>query len=499
MEVYGVVYTLIDGTNDFEYVGQTTRSVEKRFKEHTNENTYIGRAIRDHGEDMFSTAILKECYSKEELDYWEKRLIKSRDTLAPNGYNLTEGGEGICGWKHTDEAKAKIGAANKGKQISEEACKKISIANTGKKHSTETIARMSEDRKGEKNAFFGKHHTDETRVIISVARRGKSPFKNLLKEIDARNLSYSMLEEILGLSDLSSKMRGKKNFTAEQIDKLVEFFGKPAEYLLARDDGLPFITSREELGAKSSAIRRTDSPYKNLICEMDKKNLSYAELAKLLGLCHQAVSMKMRGERKFMEKDIAKLVEFFGKPAEYLLERDDGVSAISTRKETPYKNLLAEIDAHNLSYAAIAKLLGLCHQVVSMKMRGKQNFTAEQIAKLVEFFGKPAEYLLARDDGVSAISTCKETPYKNLLAEIDAHNLSYAAIAKLLGLSQSTVSDKMRGKQNFTAEQIAKLVDFLASPPNILWHATTKKRLLKRLFGLNLRGDYNKICAEVAT
>lgn len=53
MKVYGVVYLLIDGTNDMEHVGQTTRSGKARFKEHTKADSCIGRAIRAHGADMF--------------------------------------------------------------------------------------------------------------------------------------------------------------------------------------------------------------------------------------------------------------------------------------------------------------------------------------------------------------------------------------------------------------------------------------------------------------
>ena len=94
MDVYGIVYLLIDGSNDDEYVGQTTKTFEERFNEHKCGNQYIDRVIRKRGVDMFATAILKVCYSREELDYWERRLIKSRNTMAPNGYNLTEGGEG---------------------------------------------------------------------------------------------------------------------------------------------------------------------------------------------------------------------------------------------------------------------------------------------------------------------------------------------------------------------------------------------------------------------
>ena len=105
-EIYGIIYLLIDCTNDFEYVGQTTRSFEERFRGHKHGDQYIDHVIQKRGEDLIETAILKVCYSKEEIDYWEKRLIKSRDTMAPNGYNLREGGEG--GGSHSAESRAKI-------------------------------------------------------------------------------------------------------------------------------------------------------------------------------------------------------------------------------------------------------------------------------------------------------------------------------------------------------------------------------------------------------
>lgn len=68
------------------------------------------------------------------------------------------------------------------------------------------------------------------------------------------------------------------------------------------------------------------------------------------------------------------------------------------RSKTSYKNLLAEMDKHPLSYTALAKLMGLSPQSVSLRMRGKQKFKAKDIAKLEEIFGLSAEYLMARDD-----------------------------------------------------------------------------------------------------
>lgn len=131
----GYIYLLIDGTNDFEYVGQTTRSVEVRFREHLYETTCIGRAMRAHGADMFVVAVLKKCDTNEELDRWEKHFILSRGTKSPNGYNLTDGGNPCTGF-------------------------------------------APKSRTGEKNPFFSK--------------RGKTFCKNLLAAICARTICRAL-------------------------------------------------------------------------------------------------------------------------------------------------------------------------------------------------------------------------------------------------------------------------------------------------------------------
>ena len=334
----GYVYLYIDGTNDFEYVGQTTKTVEKRFKQHAKANTRIGYAIRAHGEDMFVIVILKVCHSKAELDYWERRFIKLRNTKHPNGYNMTDGGEGTLGHKHLPETLKKMSKRgekhpNYGKHRTPETCKKISEALTGKirsdehcKHiseakkgqipSDETRNLMSESRRGEKNHNYGKPRDPETCAKIGAAQRAYSPYKNLLAELDARNMSYTALAILLGLhsSTVTEKMRGKKNFTECDKAKLVEIFGKPIEYLLEYYEAEP----DEDVTAP-----KRKSPYKNLLAELDARNISYADLARLMGLEKNSLARKIRGVRSFTQSDKAKLVEIFGKPIDYLLERAD--------------------------------------------------------------------------------------------------------------------------------------------------------------------------------
>ena len=74
------------------------------------------------------------------MDYLEKYLIAYYNATNPSfGYNVTSGGEGTSGFKHSAETKAKLSAAkkgstpwNKGKKTSEEAKRKQSIAKLGK-------------------------------------------------------------------------------------------------------------------------------------------------------------------------------------------------------------------------------------------------------------------------------------------------------------------------------------------------------------------------------
>ena len=73
--------------------------------------------------------------------------------------------------------------------------------------------------------------------------------------------------------------------------------------------------------AKISTAKRKASVFKNLLMAMDKRQLTYTSLAKLLDLSESSISAKMRGVRNFTAKDVAKLVEIFKLPAEYLISK----------------------------------------------------------------------------------------------------------------------------------------------------------------------------------
>jgi hypothetical protein len=80
--------------------------------------------------------------------------------------NLTDGGEGSSGFKHSPATCALLSKLKQGTKISEEQKKQISQFHTGKKKSEETKRKISEGQKG-------KIISQETRQKISAARKGR--------------------------------------------------------------------------------------------------------------------------------------------------------------------------------------------------------------------------------------------------------------------------------------------------------------------------------------
>lgn len=225
---YGVIYLITCLLNGKKYVGQTTRSVEIRFREHKRKDSPLGNAIQKYGAKNFTIKILEECKTKQQLNEREIFWVAHFNCMIPNGCNRTGGGGSIIpqGSTKRSEAAAK-GWASKSKEERSEIAKKREAQKSPEARSASA-----------KKSAVTRNLNVETHVKMSRAQRQESPYKNLLCEMDKQYISYTALGELLGLSyqTISKKMRGERNFTAKDIAKLVEIFGKPAEYLLERDD-----------------------------------------------------------------------------------------------------------------------------------------------------------------------------------------------------------------------------------------------------------------------
>ena len=101
------IYLITNRINGKQYVGQTSRSLKRRFYEHSRHKSAIGKAIKKYGRENFTIETIDVCETFEMANEREQYWIAFYGCVAPNGYNLTEGG--------------KNGAR------SEETCRKLSI------------------------------------------------------------------------------------------------------------------------------------------------------------------------------------------------------------------------------------------------------------------------------------------------------------------------------------------------------------------------------------
>ena len=184
----GYIYMIRNTVNGKAYIGQTIQKVEKRIDQHFNRTncSALHNAIEKYGRDAFTIEILHEVLDIF-LDELEIEEIKKHNTMSPNGYNLTTGGNSNT--FVSDETRRKLSEAQKGKNPTDETRRKMSEAQKGRKRGTpspETRRKMSEAQKGRKygplsletrrkisEAQKGRNPTDKTRRKISEAKKGK--------------------------------------------------------------------------------------------------------------------------------------------------------------------------------------------------------------------------------------------------------------------------------------------------------------------------------------
>jgi hypothetical protein len=105
----------------------------------------------------------------------ENRIGKTSSEKSRNEMSESRRGNKnhFYGKHHTEETKAKLREANTGKTLSEQTKLKISESGTGKILSEQARENIKQSKLGEKNPFYGKSHSEKTRIKQSVANIGK--------------------------------------------------------------------------------------------------------------------------------------------------------------------------------------------------------------------------------------------------------------------------------------------------------------------------------------
>lgn len=113
--IHGRIYVITNKTNGKQYVGQTTRSIPQRFREHLRLQAKcraLESALKKYGADVFSIEQVGDAYSQFELDEMEATFIGRLQTLAPGGYNLRNGGGGAGPMHPETRALMKLNASS---------------------------------------------------------------------------------------------------------------------------------------------------------------------------------------------------------------------------------------------------------------------------------------------------------------------------------------------------------------------------------------------------
>jgi|SRR6266851_4635026 len=161
---------LTNEVNGKYYVGKTSKPSLDRYLQNVvslalkgrDNRPLLHRAIRKHGSDAFIIEPLVECETNDQACNYERLWIVTLDSRNRDiGYNLSEGGEGSPGCKHSEETKAKWSAQRKGQLA----------WNKGILHTRNARHKMSVAQQGAGNGFFGKTHSDETRKKIADSNR----------------------------------------------------------------------------------------------------------------------------------------------------------------------------------------------------------------------------------------------------------------------------------------------------------------------------------------
>jgi len=178
------IYKITNTINKKLYIGKTTaQNPINRWYRHLsiakNKTTFnrayqlVHKSINKYGKKNFTFEVIEECSSealgldreKFWIDFYKTNVLKYGSVF---GYNLTEGGDGSSGFKHSKSARAKMSRDRKGTRLGEE--------NTffGKHHSEKSKKLISENN-------MGKKHTQEAKDKISASMKGKKKSKYEMK------------------------------------------------------------------------------------------------------------------------------------------------------------------------------------------------------------------------------------------------------------------------------------------------------------------------------
>jgi group I intron endonuclease len=174
---YGIIYRATSPSGKI-YIGQTTEHIKKRISSHyyssraqgsKAHSAKMGAALRKYGLDMKWECLYRVPAS--ELNDAEVAEINKHNSFKA-GYNSTAGGEGIRGFRFSEETKTKMSRAKIGRKMPEHVIQLNSIRNKGSGNPMYGT-KMSEEHKQKLIRInTGRIVSEEERIHMSIAGIG---------------------------------------------------------------------------------------------------------------------------------------------------------------------------------------------------------------------------------------------------------------------------------------------------------------------------------------
>lgn len=260
-EPFGIIYKITNSFNEKVYIGQTWQSLKNRFRIHLALNAgkncvKLFRAFNKYGRENFQIDLILIAHTQNILDYWECYFIKQYDSIK-GGYNIRNGGSR---GKLSEESKRKISKANKGKFV------------------------------GNKNPFFGKNHTNESRNKIAQSKIGKSSWNAGTKGVVnawnklPSNIRDQIKDDQRSINDIIQSF-GVSRTTVKRIKNQVENQDKN----LCAECGIKIWPESQRCKSCSNTLNNKNRskinwPTDEELLSLVKEFGSYAETGRRLGL-----------------------------------------------------------------------------------------------------------------------------------------------------------------------------------------------------------------------
>ena len=202
------VYMIINKINLKKYIG-CTRDYKKRWKRHISDsknmhkNYALHKAIQKYGVENFIFEVIEECTSIEVMKDREKEFIKDFNTFHGDGYNMTEGGDGVLSGAVSQETRDKLSKSLKGRIFTDEHKKNIVIGLKNSKYKRPSPSQETRDKLSK--SLKGRIFTDEHKKNIGEANKGRKMSDYTKEQLRKSNIGKKLSEETKAKLSIASK------------------------------------------------------------------------------------------------------------------------------------------------------------------------------------------------------------------------------------------------------------------------------------------------------